>query len=97
MSVGLADDIALNLHVHHDEICAIERVGHDTTDECGSKDHCIGAFFVEESLDGNLVGEIQFLMTASDQIGITALQQVIPNSGTHKSVVSRYINFAILV
>jgi hypothetical protein len=36
-------------------------------------------------------------VAAAYQIGITSLKEVIPNSGTHKAVVSRYIYLTVFV
>ena len=65
MCIGLTDNIALNFHIHHDEVCTIERIGHDAADECGSKNYGVGAFLVKKTFDGNLIGQIKFLVTAS--------------------------------
>ena len=53
---------------------------------------------VEKMLpDGYLIREIQLLMAASYQVGVAPLEKVIPNSGTHKPVVSRYIYLTVFI
>lgn len=56
VGIGLAEHVALDFHVHHHEVCTVERVCHDAADKCRRKHHCVGAFFVKELLDGILVG-----------------------------------------
>ena len=34
VGVGLAEHVALDFHVHHHEVCTVERVCHDSTDKC---------------------------------------------------------------
>ena len=97
MGVGFADHIALDLHVHHDEVCTIERIGHDTAYEGCSQNHCIRTLFVEEPLYSHLVCEVQFLMTTAYKISVPPLKEVIPNIGTNNNVVSLYIYLTVLV
>ena len=92
MGVCLGDNVALDLHVHHDEVSTIERVGHDATHEGCGEYHCIWAFLIEELFDGYLICKVEFFVRTTNQIRVAPLKEVIPNSGTHKSVVSRYIN-----
>ena len=73
VGVGFADHIALDLHVHHDEVGAVEAVGHDTADEGGGQHHGVRTLFVEELLDGVLVGQVEFLVAATHEVGIAAL------------------------
>jgi hypothetical protein len=47
--------------------------------------------------DGHLVRQVELLVAATYQVGIASLEEVIPNSGTHKAVVSRYIYFTVFV
>ena len=56
MGVGFRDDIALDLHVHHDEVGTIEHIGHDAADKGCGKDYGIGALFIEEATDSDLIG-----------------------------------------
>ena len=56
VGIGLAEHVALDFHVHHHEVCTVERVCHDAADKCRRKHHCVRAFFVKELLDGILVG-----------------------------------------
>ena len=97
MGIGLTDDVALDLHVHHDEVSAIERVGHDAAHKGSSQDHCIWLFFIEELPDSHLVCQVQFLMTSAHEVGIASLKQVIPYSRAHKSIVACYVYFTILI
>ena len=84
MRVGIADDVALDLHVHHDEVGPIEAVCHNATHEGGRQDHRVGSLLVEEPLHGIRVGKIKLLMGTTDQIGVTSPHQVIPDGGAYK-------------
>ena len=55
MGVGLGDDVALDLHVHHDEVGTVEHIGHDATNKGSSQYNSIGLFFVEEGLHSILI------------------------------------------
>ena len=97
MSVSLRDNIALNLHVHHHKISTIEAICHDAAHESGCKHNSIRLFFIKELLYRILVGQIQLFMRAAHQIIITSRFEVIPDSRTHKSIVSSYINLTVLI
>ena len=88
MGISLTDNIALDLHVHHDEVGTVEHVGHDATHKGSSQHHCIGPFLIEEGLHCVLVGQVQFLMASANEVGVASLQKVIPNGRTHKAVVA---------
>jgi hypothetical protein len=95
MSIGFTDDIALYLHVHHNEVGTIKRVCHDTTYKGCCENYCIGALFIEELLHGYLIGKVELFMTATNKIGISALKKVVPNGTAYKTVMASYINLAI--
>ena len=91
--IGLANHVALHHHVLHDEVSTIQAVGHDSTHKGSCQHHRIRLLLIKELAYGHLVCQIQFLVTSAHQVCITSLQQVIPNSGAHKSVMPRYIYF----
>jgi hypothetical protein len=97
VGISLVDYITLDFHVHHDEISTIERVGHDTTNKGCCQNNGVRLLLIKELLNGDLVREIELLMATAHKISVTPLKEIIPNSGTHKSVVSRYIYLTILV
>ena len=56
MEIGILDHIALHFHILHDEIGAINAVGHDASDErCGQNDG-IRSLTIEEVPHRYLVG-----------------------------------------
>ena len=55
MRKGIADNIALHFHVLHDEIGAINAVGHDASDECSGQNYGIRSGDIEELFHGILV------------------------------------------
>ena len=93
MGIGLADHVALDLHVHHDEVCSIEHIGHNATHKGSGQHHSIQLFFIKELLDSVLVGQVQFLVAAANKVGVTSLQQVVPDDRTNKAVVACYVYF----
>ena len=78
MGVCFADDIALNLHVHHDEVCPIEHIGHDAAYEGCGQHNGIGLFFIEELPDCYLVCQVQFFVAAANKVIISPTLQIIP-------------------
>ena len=94
--VRLLDDVALHLHVLHDEVSTIERVGHDATHEGSGEHHCIGLFLIEELLHRILVGEVEFLVAAAHEIIVATALEVIPDCGTYQAIVTCYINLTFL-
>ena len=68
VGVGFAEHVALNFHVHHHEVCTVERVCHNAADESRREHHSIGAFFVKEFLDGVLIGKVKFLVRTTDKV-----------------------------
>ena len=97
MGVGLADDVALDLHVHHDEVGAIQAVGHDAAHESGCQHHRIGLLAVEEGLHGRLVGQVHLMDGQAHQIIVSPFLQVIPDGGTHQPGVPCHVDFRILI
>ena len=93
----LADDVLLYLQVLVDEIRTILQIGHDASHVGGCQHHGVRLFFVEKSLHSRPVQQIQFPVRTAHQIGVASLLQVIPNGGTHQSVMSRHIYLSILV
>ena len=92
VSVGFAEHVALDLHVHHHEVRAIERVCHDASYKGCGKHHCIGTFFVKELLDGILVGKVKFLVCAADKVVVPAGLEVVPDGRTDQPMVASDIN-----
>ena len=95
--VSLLNDVALHLHVLHDEVGAVERVGHDAAHEGCGQHYGIGLLLVEELLHSELVGEVELLMCAAHEVVVAALFQVVPNGRSHESVVSGNINLTVLI
>ena len=89
VEVGLLDDVALHLHVLHDEVGTVERVGHDAAHEGGGEDDGVGLFLVEEGLNGGLVGKVELTVAAAHEVVVAAGLEVVPDGGAHESVVSR--------
>ena len=71
MTISVANDIALHLHVLHDKVGSIERVCHNATHKSGCKYNGIGALGIEESLNCILVGKVEFGMGSAYKIVIT--------------------------
>lgn len=94
---ALAYHVLLDLQVLVDEVGAVLQVGHDAAHMGRGQDYGIGLLFIKELPHGHGVHQVQFLMRAPHEVGISPTLQVIPNSGTHKAVVSRYVNLTILV
>ena len=97
MSPAFANHVLLYLQVLVDEVGAVLQVGHDAAHMGRGQYHRIGLFLIEETPDGHRVHQVQFLVRAPHEVGISPTLQVIPNSGTHKAVVSRYVNLTIFV
>ena len=93
MGVGLGDDVALDLHVHHDEVGTVEHVGHDAAHKGCRQHHCIGLFLIEEGLDSVLVGQVQLLMASANEIRVAPLLEVVPYGRTYKAIVACYVDF----
>ena len=92
MGIGLGDDVALDLHVHHDEVGTVEHVGHDAAHKGCGQHHCIGLLLVEEGLDSILVGQVQLFVTSANEIRVAPLLEVVPYGRTYKAVVACHIN-----
>ena len=88
----LADDVLLYLQVLVDEIRTILQIGHDASHVGGGQHHGVRLFFVEKSLHSRAVP-----VRTAYQIRVPPLHQVIPNGGTHQSVMSRHIYLSILI
>ena len=58
MKIALLNNIALHLHILHDEVCTIEIVCHNTSNESSSKDNGIRFLFIKETLHSLLICQI---------------------------------------
>ena len=94
VGVGLADDVALNFHIHHYEVRPVEAVGHYSADERGCEHYGIRSFFIEELLHRILVCEIQFLVVAAYEIIVAPAFEIVPDGGAYEAVVAGYVDFA---
>ena len=97
MFVRLLNHVALDLHVLHNEVCTIEAVCHDATYESSSENDSLGTFLVEELAHGGLVREVEFGVTAADEVVITALPKVVPYSRSDESAMPGNVYFCILI
>ena len=73
MLISIFYYVALHFHVLHDEIGTVKKVGHNASDECSSKHYSIWLLFIEKLSDGQLICQIQFLVTPPDEVRIAAL------------------------
>ena len=92
----LTNHILLNLQVLIDEVGTILKVCHDTTHMCSCQNNGIWLLLIEKLFHCNRVKQIKFLMTATHQIRITPLLEVVPNGRTHQTVMSCHIYLTIL-
>ena len=97
MRIGIADDVALHLHVLHDEIGTIKRICHDAAHEGCCQDHSVWLLLIEELLHCILICEVKLFVRTTHQVVIASSFEVVPNSRTHESVVSCYVYLTILV
>ncbi len=91
--VRLLYDIALNLHVLHDEVGAIKRVRHYSANKSSGKNDGIRLFLVKETSNGQLVCEVQLTVGSPNKVVVPTLFEIIPNCGTNKTMVAGNINF----
>ena len=96
MAIGLADDVALDEHVLHDEVGPVEGVGHDAADEGSGENDGVGALAVEEVADGQLVGEVKLAMGSTYEVVVAACPEVVPDGGTYEPAVACDVNLTIL-
>ena len=93
--VSLLNDVVLHLHILHDEISTLERVGHDTTNEGSGEHHGVGLLLVKEVLYCELVSKVQFFVCAANKIIVATLLQVVPNSRSYQSMMTGNVNLRI--
>ena len=96
MTETFTDDVLLYLQVLINEVGTINTVCHDAAYECSSQKHILRLLFVEKTADSYTVEQIQFLMRTPDQIGISLILLILPDSRTHQTVMPCYIDFSIL-
>ena len=95
MSIRFADDVALYLHVLHDKIRPIERIGHNAPYESSRQHHGLGLFLIEEPPHLVLFRQVQLSVCSSDEVMVSSLLQVFPNGRPHESAMSGHIYFRI--
>ena len=72
MTEALANDVALDEHVQHDKVGAVERVCHDAAHMSRREHHCIRSFLIKELLDSQLVSKVKLRMSATYKIIISS-------------------------
>lgn len=87
----LADYVLLNLQVLVDKVRPVVQVGHDAPHMRRRQNHRIRLLLIEKRPYSHRIQQVQLLVRTSHQIVIPPLFEVVPDSGTHQSVVSRYI------
>ncbi len=97
MLVSLLDDVALHLHVLHDKVGAIERVGHNAAHKGRGQHHRIGLLLIEESLYSLLVGQIEFAMCTAHQVMVPSALKIIPNGRAHQAAMTCHKDLAVLI
>ena len=91
MAETLADHILLNLQVLVDEIGAILQICHDTTHMSSSKDYIFRAFLIEESAHCRTIEQVELGMSASHQICVATVQEIVPYGRTNKTAMAGHI------
>ncbi len=96
MAETFTDNVLLYLQVLINKVGTVNAVGHDTAHKSSGQKYILRLFFVEKTADSHTIQQIQLFMRASDQVGISFVLQILPDSRPHQSVMSCYIYFSIL-
>ena len=81
---ALSDDVLLYLEVVVDEVSAVGIVRHDPPDVCCCEDHRLRALLIEECTHRDGIREVQLTMGTADEVGVTTLLEVAPDSGAYE-------------
>ena len=90
------DGIHLQRHVVIHEIGKCFLIGHDAADLGSSKEHILRLLLCEELFHSILTGQVQFLVGASDDIGIALTLQFTNDCRAHHAAMTCDINLSIL-
>ena len=88
---GRVDDVGLDGEIVADEFGRIFVVGVDAADLGGGEEDVVGLLLLEEGVHLCLIGQIQFGMGASEQVGVTLRREVAHQGGTHQAAVARHV------
>ena len=81
---ALSDDVLLYLEVVVDEVSAVGIVRHDPPDVCCCEDYRLRALLIEERTHSDGIREVQLTMGTADEVGVTTLLEVAPDSGAYE-------------
>ena len=84
MAEALSDDVLLYLEVVVDKVSAVGIVRHDPPDMCCCEDHRLGMLLIEERTHSDGIREVQLTMGTADEVGVTTLLEVAPDSGAYE-------------
>ena len=84
MAEALSDDVLLYLEIVVDEVSAVGIVRHDPPDVCCCEDHRLRALLIEERTHSDGIREVQLTMGTADEVGVTTLLEVAPDSGAYE-------------
>lgn len=94
---ALADDVLLDGEVLEDEVGAVFQVCHDAA-YVGCREHDIfGPFLVKEALYRRGIHQVEFLVCASDEVGVALALQAVPDGASHESAVAGDVYFGVFV
>ena len=90
------DGVHLQRHVVIHEISQCFLVCHDAADLGSSKEHILRLLLCEELFHSILTGQVQFLVGAGDDIGVTLTLQFTNDCRAHHPAMTCDINLSIL-
>ena len=91
------DGIHLQRHVVIHEIGKCFLIGHDAADLGSSKEHILRLLLCEELFHSILTGQVQFLVGASDDIGIALALQFPHDGAAHHAAMPGYIDLCVFL
>lgn len=89
------DQIVLDLQILIEELCGIGHIRPDPSDSSSRYDHILRMELLIKSHHSNLVCEIEFKASSSDNMGISLTLETTNNSTSDETCTTSYIDFCI--
>ena len=94
---GLVDDVDLHRQVFVNELPAIDVVGVNAADLGGGEEHAVRAFGSEETGSGGLIEQIEFGVTAQQQVLIALSAQDADQGGADQATMTGDVDFGVRI
>ncbi len=88
---GCFDHVSLDSEVFEQEINRVSGVGVDSSDLCRRQHDVLGVLIGKEPVHCRLAFKVEFVMAATDEVGVTACPETAKQGRPHQAPMAGYV------